>query len=164
MELFATKVKAEWLDYNQHMNAGYYAVVFNLAVERFLEILELDERSVHAGVGSAFALECHLTYQHELKEGDPIRVTVQLLDYDDKRIHFFLRMHHAEQGFLAATFEEISIYVDLSTRRSAPIPALVREKLDHLHRAQQSIPRPPEVGRVIGIRRGGGDSLRDPGG
>jgi acyl-CoA thioester hydrolase len=155
IELLRTEVKPEWLDYNRHMNAGFYAVAFNSAVESFLEKIGLDESYAKSGRGTTFALECHLTYQRELEETDPIRVTGQLLDYDEKKFHLFLRMFHAEGNFLAATHEHISIYVDLETRKPAPMPESALEKLEHLHQSHRELPPPPEVGRVIGIRRRG---------
>jgi acyl-CoA thioester hydrolase len=151
--LLSTSVRREWLDYNRHFNAGYYAVVFNEAIERFLQHVGLGEDLVKAGIGTTFALECHLTYQRELYENDPLRITLQLLDYDEKKFHFFLRMFHADKGFLAATYEQISIFVDYETRKSAPIPASALEKLARLYEAHRTLPKPPEVGSVIGIRR-----------
>jgi acyl-CoA thioester hydrolase len=148
-------VKPEWLDYNGHMNAGYYAVAYNEAIERFLEKIGLGECLVRDGVGTTFALECHITYLRELNEGDPIRITAQLLDYDEKLFHFFLRMHHAEQGFVACTYEQISLFVDMQNRRAAPIPASALENLKRLHEAHRALPKPPEVGRVVGMRRNG---------
>jgi acyl-CoA thioester hydrolase len=153
IEIYVTKVKQEWLDYNGHMNAGYYAVACNEAFEFFLEMIELGEEIVRNGTGMTFALETHLTYQRELKEGDPIRITVQLLDYNDKLFHFFMRVHHAEKGYLAATYENISLFVDLETRRAAPMPASSLESLKRLHEVHRTLPKPPEAGSVIVIRR-----------
>jgi acyl-CoA thioester hydrolase len=153
LEIYATKVKPEWLDYNGHMNAGYYAVACNEAFEYFLEMIDLGEDIVRNGIGMTFALETHLTYQRELKEDDPIRFTVQLLDYDDKLFHFFMRVHHAKDGYLAATYENISLFVDLETRRAASMPASTLDKLKRLHNVHRTLPKPPEAGSVIGIRR-----------
>ena len=50
-----------------------------------------------------FALEDHITYWRELKQSDHIQVTLQLLDFDDKRLHCFMRMFHADEGYLSAT-------------------------------------------------------------
>jgi acyl-CoA thioester hydrolase len=151
-------VKPEWLDYNGHMNAGYYAVAYNEAIEHFLEKIGLGEHLVREGIGTAFALECHITYLRELHEGDLIRITAQLLDYDEKKFHFFLRMHHVEKGFLAATYEQISLFVDFKTRRAAPIPISALENLKRMHEAHRALPKPPEVGRVIGMRRNADES------
>jgi len=91
LELFVTRVKPEWLDYNGHLNAAYYSVACNGAIERFLEDMGVGTSLARAGVGTAFALESHVTYQRELREGEPMRITLQLLDYDEKRfrISFF---------------------------------------------------------------------------
>jgi acyl-CoA thioester hydrolase len=148
-------VKPEWLDYNGHMNAGYYAVAYNEAIEHLLEKIGLGEDIVRNGVGMTFALECHLTYQRELNAGDPIRITAQLLDHDKRLFHFFLRMHHAEQGFQAATYEQISLFVDFKTRRAASMPAAAMEKLKRLHEEHRTLPKPPEAGSIIAIRRNG---------
>ena len=101
-----------------------------------------------------FALEDHITYQRELKVDDPLRVTLQVLDYDEKRVHYFMRMFHEEEHYLAATYEHLSIYVDFESRRSAPMPASARAKLDAIYEAQKGLPKPEDAGRVVGLRRG----------
>ena len=98
-----------------------------------------------------FALEDHLAYMKELREGESFRVTVQLLGFDDKRLHYFLRMFHGEKGFLAATCEHLSIFVDMRKRRSARMPAHMKEELERLWSQHQNHPRPAEAGRPMGI-------------
>ena len=71
------RVLPEWIDYNGHMNLGFYLVAFELAQTHFYdEVLDLSraygERTGHA----AFALETHINYLSELHEGDPLRVPV----------------------------------------------------------------------------------------
>jgi acyl-CoA thioester hydrolase len=149
LEILATRVRPEWLDYNKHMNAGYYAVAYNEAIKHFLETIGMGESLLRDSVGTAFALECHITYLRELQEGDPIRITAQLLDYDRKRFHFFLRMHHAEKCFMASTYEQISLFVAISTRRAALIPPSALEKLERLLVAHRRLPKPPQVGGSI---------------
>ena len=102
---------------------------------------------------SSFTLESHVTYQRELHESDPLDFTFQLIDFDAKRIHFFMTMLHARERWLAATSESISICVEMTTRRSAAWPADRLERLRALHETHSRRPRPAEIGRVIGIRR-----------
>lgn len=153
LELLKTRVEAEWIDYNGHMNVAYYHMAFDRATDRFLELLGLGEESARAGMGSMFALEDHLTYQRELRVSDPIRITLQILDRDAKRIHYFLRMFDDARNELAATCEHLSIYVDFRRRRSAVIPPEVWAKLEPLYEAHQSLPAPAEAGRVMSVRR-----------
>ncbi len=109
--------------------------------------------SIAASGCSTFALETHVTYQRELHEGDPLDFTFRLLDFDAKRIHYFMTMLHARQRWLAATSEAISICIDMTSRRSTTWPDDQLARLRVLHAAHSQRPRPPEVGRVIGIRR-----------
>jgi acyl-CoA thioester hydrolase len=153
MELYTGRVEPDFLDYNGHMNVAYYHVAFDRATDRFLEQLGLGEEYLRRENGSMFALEDHITYQRELRLGEPFRITLQLLDLDDKRVLYFLRLLRVEGGHLAATCEHLSIYVDMTTRRSAPMPARFREKLEALLAEHRKLGRPDEAGRPMGIIR-----------
>lgn len=154
LELLRTRVEPEWIDYNGHLNVAYYHLVFDQATDKFFDQLGLGEATARKGVGSMFALEDHITYQQELKASDPVRVTLQLLDFDAKRVHFFMRMFHQEEGYLAATCEHLSTYVDFQGRRSAPMPAAAQTKLEEVYDAHRKLPKPSQASQVIGIRRG----------
>jgi acyl-CoA thioester hydrolase len=153
LELLRLRVRAEWLDYNNHMNAGFYAVAYNLAMEKFWHQVALGENQVKSGRKAPFVLECHMTYQNELKIGEPLLITAQLLDVDEKKVHVFLRMLHEEKGFLASTYEQITVCVDLETRRSTLMPEVSLEKLEQLRQAQQDLPRPPETGSSVAMHK-----------
>ena len=99
-------------------------------------------------------LESHITYEREMKEGDPYRVTTQLLDCDAKRLHYFEQLFHEADGSLAATTEIMLIHMDMGTVRSAPMPAEIRTNVAALMEAHGSLPRPPQAGRIIGIGAG----------
>ena len=116
-------------------------------------MLGLGTASIKATGVSSFSLETHVTYQHELREGDPLDFTFQLIDFDAKRIHFFMTMLHAGERWLAATSESISMCIDMTTRRNATWPADRLVRLRALHETHSRRPRPAEIGRVIGIRR-----------
>ncbi len=153
LELLRISVQSEWLDYNDHMNAGCYAIAYNLAMEQFWQRMALGENHAKTGRGSPFVLECHLTYQKELSEGDPLLITLQLLDYDNRKAHVFLRMFQVEQDILTSTYEQITIYVNLETRRPTAMPEAAFEKLEHLYSTHRELPSPPEAGSSIGMHR-----------
>jgi hypothetical protein len=66
-------VRPEWIDYNGHMNVGYFSVVFDIAADAFLEFLGFTQafRSQHGS--TTFALEQHLNFLREVNEGDSLR-------------------------------------------------------------------------------------------
>lgn len=146
-------VLPEWIDYNNHMNVAYYVLAFDQAVDVFLDHIGLDaSHRQRAGV-TTFAAEAHVTYQREVGEGDPLVFLAQLLSFDSKRIRFFLEMRHAEEGFLAATVEWLSLHVDLASRRVVPMAPAIEERLRAVYAEQRGLPPPPEAGRGVGAPR-----------
>jgi acyl-CoA thioester hydrolase len=151
---YRARVIPEWIDFNGHFNAGYYAVVFDEAIMPLLTFLGMtDEHRERHGV-TTFGLEAHITYERELVLDDPIRVTGQVLDYDTKRIHGIQLMYHGDTGELAATSEFISMHIDRSARRSSPMAPELLERVAAVASAHSVLPRPPQVGRVIGVSSG----------
>jgi acyl-CoA thioester hydrolase len=147
------KVRSEHIDANGHMNVGYYGVLFDKALDLPWARLGISSERILADSMSTFALESHFTYQRELHEGDPLAFSFVLLDHDAKRAHYFMRMFHARERWLAATCEQLSICMDMQVRRSTQWPADCQARLGALSEAHRIRARPAEAGRIIGIRR-----------
>ena len=150
-DAYRNRVRAEWIDHNGHMNMGFFVVVFDLATDEFFHWFGLDEAHRRARRVTTFALEAHVTYHREVREGDPLRFTTLLLGHDAKRLHFFHEMYHAEQGYLAATNELMSLHVSEETRRGAPMAPEILERLRLIQAAHDGYPRPPQAGRRMGL-------------
>ena len=146
-------VHPDWIDYNGHMNVAYYVLAFDHALDRVFDAMSVGAAYVRETNSSFFVLESHVNYVGEVKEGDPLRFAFQMIDCDAKRLHYFMRMYHARENYLAATLEQLTVHVDMGTRRSAPMGAATRERMDALLARHRPLPRPPELGRVMGIRR-----------
>lgn len=145
-------VRPEWIDYNGHMNVGYYHVAFDMAAEEFFQFLGFTPEFRRDHDGTTFALEAHLNFLREVKEGDALRFEARLLDHDAKRIHFYQEMFHAREGFLAASCESLSAYVSQAARRTVPMPAALLERLLQIKSAHAALLRPWQVGHVISVR------------
>jgi acyl-CoA thioester hydrolase len=153
LDLHREIVRPEWIDYNGHMNVAYYVLAFDRATDVWFEHLGLGD-AYRARTGcSLFALELHVLYAAELKQGDPLRITTQLLGFDDKRLHFFHRMYHAETGTPSACLEIMGLNVEMAARKAKPFPADSLPRIEAVAAAHESLPRPPEAGRVIGLKR-----------
>ena len=148
---YRDQVRPEWIDHNQHMNMGYYLLVFDFATDAWLDHLGLTRAHRKEHRVSTFSLEGHITYRREVMSGDPLRFTTRLLAFDEKRIHYFHEMHHADEGYLAATNELMSLHVSQETRRAAPMADAVQGKLAAVLTAHSALPTPPQVGRVMGL-------------
>jgi acyl-CoA thioester hydrolase len=144
-------VRPEWIDHNQHMNMGYYLVVFDFATDEFLSFVGLDAAHRDAHEVTTFCVEAHVTYHREVRAADPLRFTTVLLGHDEKRIHYLHAMYHAADGYLAATNELMSLHVSRATRRSAPMAPAILARLGAVQRAHDALPRPPQAGRAIAL-------------
>jgi acyl-CoA thioester hydrolase len=142
-------VRPEWIDYNGHMNVGYYHVAFDVAAEAFFQFLGFTPEFRGAHGVTTYALESHLNFLREVKQGDALRFEARLLDHDAKRIHFYQEMFHATEGYLAASCESLSACVSQAARRTTPIPAALLERLAGIQAAHAALARPWQVGHVI---------------
>jgi acyl-CoA thioester hydrolase len=154
LDAYRDVVRPEWIDHNQHMNMGYYLVVFDLATDEWFRFVGLDAEHRRTRAITTFCLEAHVTYHREVRAGDPLRFTTRMLDFDAKRVHYFHEMWHAAEGYLAATNELLSLHVSLDTRRGAPMAPEILARLERIRAVHARLPRPPQVGRVMGLAAG----------
>lgn len=92
----------------------------------------------------------NVDYRSELFADDTIRIETQLVDHDEKRIHYFHQMYNVNTGELAATNECLCMNVDLGSRKATPFPGSVLELLS-LHLTTDNTPT--GFGRKLEIRR-----------
>ena len=148
------RVQPEWIDYNGHMNVAYYMLAIDKALDDIFDEIGMGIALVRERRMGPMALVNQIHYLDELLEGQEFRCDLQLLDADHKRMHYLVTMQHLAKGTVAATFEGLSINVDLEKRKSTPYPEDVRRRVEALRAAHAGLPRPPQIGATIGIRRG----------
>ena len=147
------RIEPEWIDYNGHLNVAYYHVLFDRAVDELFERVGLGPDYVETQGASYFVAEVHVLYRRELKLEDPVRVTAQLIDCDEKRMHYYLELRHAAEGWVAACSENLALHVDMSERKVTPFPPEIAANLGAMRTAHDRLARPAELGRVMGIPR-----------
>jgi acyl-CoA thioester hydrolase len=152
-DIHKATVLPEWIDYNGHMNVAYYVLAFDHATDGLLDNMGLGQHHVKKHNSSFFVTEAHVNYLAEVVKGAPLRFTIQMLDHDDKRLHFFARMYHRDEGFLAATCEWLGVHIDLDKRRSSIMPTDAMARLADMKAHHSGIPWPEQAGRKMEIRR-----------
>ncbi|MCG6951843.1 MAG: thioesterase family protein [Betaproteobacteria bacterium] len=145
-------VRPEWIDYNGHMNVGYFSVVFDVAADAFLEFLGFTQAFRSQYGSTTFALEQHLNFLREVNEGDTLRFEARLLDFDAKRFHFYQEMFRVGDHRPAASCEGLSAHVSTATRRTAPMPQALLERLAAIKQAHAALARPWQIGHVLSVR------------
>lgn len=154
--LYRPSVLPEWVDYNGHMSESCYLLVFGDNSDAFFRLVGIDEGYRDQGGHSLYTVQTHIHNIREVVEGEPLRLTLQLLDFDDKRVHIFHAMHHGASGDLLATGEQMLVHVDMAQGRATPMPADLQARLHAIAQAHASLPTPPQVGKPMGIRRKSG--------
>ncbi len=149
LELYNCTVRPQWVDYNGHMSESYYLWAFGEATDALFRYIGIDE-AYRAGGHSFYTVESHINYLREASSGEPLHFTTQVLTIDEKRLHLFHTMHHGQSGDVLATTEQMLLHVDSNASRAVPILRDVEEALQAIALKHADLPRPEQVGRVIG--------------
>jgi len=145
-------VRAEWADYNNHMNLAYYVLVFDHGTDAFLAHFGITDALREATGSSCFAAEAHVTYDNEVMVGETVQVQTQIIDHDSKRLHLFHQMFKSD-GELAATNELMILHVNLNTRKVCPFPEDMLNKISSIAHIDATKPKPKQIGQAISIKR-----------
>jgi len=153
LRLHETAVAAEWTDYNGHLSEWAYLLVFGDSADAFFRFFGVDEAYRAAG-RSLFTAETHLRHLREARAGDRLRLTLQVLGVDAKRLHIAHEML-GDDGQLLATAEQMLLHVDSQAGKVAPFPREIGGRLRQIRDAHATLPAPPYIGHVMAIPGGG---------
>jgi acyl-CoA thioester hydrolase len=143
-------VTENWIDFNGHMSMGYYPMLFEQMVGETVDALGLGHAYVLATNRSLFTVEAHLHFRRELRLSDRVYSVFHYVQHDQKKLVYAQELYHVD-GWLSATFEVLTIHVDIATRRSAPFPAEVLASLNGLVTDVDKPSRPAYLGRSVGL-------------
>ena len=146
-------VLPQWVDYNGHMSESCYLLVFGDGSDAFFRYVGIDEDYRERGGHSLYTVETHVFNLREASQGDPLRLTLQLLDLDEKRLHIFHAMFHAASGELLATAEQMLVHVNMQEGRSVAMPADLYQRLLAIRAVHATLATPSQAGHKIGIPR-----------
>ncbi|QYX58166.1 thioesterase family protein [Roseovarius sp. SCSIO 43702] len=146
------EIEPGWIDHNNHLNMGYYTVLFDRAADEVFERFGFGPDYVKTRNHTTFSGEFHLRYLREVKLGDRLRASFWLIDHDAKRFHTFQQLYH-EDGWISATGEGLTLHVDLDGPRVTPMPPEIEARVAAMAREHAAWPRPDGVGRRVGIPR-----------
>lgn len=144
-------VQADWIDYNGHLNMAYYGVLFDTCGDDLYDVIGFGATYAATSGHTTFSAEAHISYLRELHAGDHVYCDIYVVDFDDKRFHFFQELYH-QDGWLSATAEVLGLHIDRSGPRVAPMPRHILDALAGLRTAHAQLPRPARIGRAISIR------------
>jgi len=144
-------VPAGWIDYNGHMNDGYYAVAFTDATEALLDHLGLGAAYREQTGCGMYTVESHLCFFRSARAGTRLRYSTHLLGADAKRLHAFHRMTDAGTGAELAANELMFLHVDGASEQVTPMPPWCRDAAVALAARHAALSLPRTAGRRIAM-------------
>ena len=113
-----------------HMNVRWYGHFFDDAVYHLWSEfgISLQRLEREFGVHSVSA-RATTDFIKELHAGDLVRIEGGVSRIGNRSVTFTLRMRHVDTGEIHATYSIVEVLFDPKTRKSAPIPAPLREAL-----------------------------------
>jgi carnitine 3-dehydrogenase len=151
LQLHHAVVLPEWIDYNGHMTEHRYLQVFGETTDALLRHIGADSQYLADGF-MYYTVETHIRHLKEVREGEKLHATTQILGADDKRIHLYHAIYRSRDEALLATGEQMLLHVDSKAGKAAPARADVLDRVKKLAAAQAGLPRPEAAGRHIGQR------------
>ena len=145
------QIEPQWIDYNGHLNMAYYNVMLDRAIDQLWLQLGIGPGYMKERHCSTFTAECHVRYLREIHLGDPVQISVYLLDADEKRLHTFEELRHATEGWLSATSENMTLHIDMAARKTAPFPPDIRARIAAVMKTHAGIARPEGTGRKVAM-------------
>jgi len=146
------EIPAEWIDFNGHMNMANYPKLFDMGSDEFFVAMGFGPDYATSRKLTTYAGEFHICYLRELLQGARAQVWSWILDHDEKRIHTWQEIRH-EDGWIAATGEGMTLHIDMTGPRVAPMPDDIAANVARHAAAHAYDGRPERAGRVIGIKR-----------
>ncbi len=146
------EIEPDWIDYNDHLNMGYYTVLFDRAADEAFAEMGFGPDYVKNRNHTTFSAEFHVCYLREVKLGDRLRSSFRIVAHDEKRFHSFQELYH-EDGWIAATGEGMTLHVDLGGPKVAPMPPDIFARVSAMASEHAQLPGVEGVGRKITMPR-----------
>lgn len=113
-----------------HMNVRHYAPFFDDATFHLYAALGVDLEGMLARHGvHIVTARAETAFLRELKAGDLFVIHGAITRLGGRSVSFRLGMRHVVSDELHATYDLTEVFFDPKTRRSAPMPEAVRERL-----------------------------------
>ena len=151
LTLHRAVVQPGWVDYNNHLNDGYYTVIFSDATTALMAHIGLGPEERQATNHTLFTLEMHTNYLLEVKGGVEVRIDTQILGFDSKRLHIFHTMHRGDEAEIVSTNEQMLLSIDMSGPKAAPWLPDVQAKIAAIYATHKDLPRHKNAGRSIAL-------------
>ena len=145
------RVRPHWVDATGVLAPAYLVVIFDHAIDLLYDGIGVGMEYRQSTSFSSFTLETHTLIEATVPAGEEVLVRNRILDVDAKRLHIAQEMFRPGATRRVALMEQLSIHVDLSSRRSAPFPPERLARIRAAVAAQAHSPPPAGVGQPVSL-------------
>lgn len=138
-------IPGSWADANGHMNMRWYVALFDDAGDELHERMGLTPAFHEAHRTGTVDLEHHTHFLNEVMPGDTVAVYSRLVARSAKRVHYLMFLVNETRGKLAAIFECMNAFLDLTVRRTVPFPPEIAVRIDRWLEHDTALDWPPPV-------------------
>ena len=149
---YRSAVRAEWLDYNGHMNDSSYGIVLSEANELLFVELGLSADYRASTGASLYTVESHIRYLAECSLEHTLNATTMVVAAGDKKVHLYTELFRDDDR-LAATGEFLYVHVDTALGSSVPMPSEQRARVQEMASSHSGLPPPGHLGLGVGSSR-----------
>lgn len=147
LRLHSTNASDAFVDDNGHLSEWAYMLMFADNTDAFLRFIGAGDDYKAAGHSMRTA-ETHLRQVRDVRPGQPLRLTLQLLGHDSKRIHVLHEMFAPGLG-CAATAEQMLVHVRTRSGQVEPFGPPISDRVREIAVAHERLLVPDFVGRSI---------------
>ena len=139
-------------DRNGHLNVRHYVGIASEGLDESLVEVGIPQMWPLTHQQACFTAEHHVTYLNELQTGDQMSARVRLLGRSERAAHALVYLLDETEQAVSCVVEEIFLHIDLETRRTAPWPHDVAEKMDARIAEHAALPFPADTSGALALR------------
>lgn len=125
-------IPPEYMDAMGHMNVQYYSRLFDSATWALFSLGGINAAYILEWQRGMAALEQHIRYFKEIREGTSIQIWSQVQLLGAKMLRLRHQMVEAKEDIVLAELDQKAIHLDLAGRKSRPFSEEIIEQFNKL--------------------------------
>lgn len=142
----------DYEDENGHVNVGHYYRLHMQGGDAAFAAYGFDDDYRERTGHSVFSAEHHITFLDESLVGDELSVHLRVLGVGSKALHAQTILVNRSRGTVANTVESLELHVDLTTRRTTPMPPDLVARLEAVCAEHSALPWSLPLAGPLGVR------------